>query len=302
MRDIRNREADLSDFKQARGVMDVARQKDVLISQIDALQRSLDATLAQIEATRARVIAMEKTIAGRDPITVLNQVTGRENSAADAMKGRLIDLRIREADVLAKYPEGSSLRAQFLAPIREGIRETEASLARESETRTEVTTGIDSALQSLRTDLDNGWVELYSLVARKDILEPQLAARKAELSAMAATEGRLQSMAGELSFVWDEYRQCWDSLQRAKTSAALDSDRISNVVVVQPATYPAVPIKPNKRLNLMLGLVVGLGAGLGLALLREFMDETLKSERDVEGRLRVPVLASIPAKEFEQCR
>jgi LPS O-antigen subunit length determinant protein (WzzB/FepE family) len=123
-----------------------------------------------------------------------------------------------------------------------------------------------------------------------------------ELSAMAATEGRLQSMAGELSFVWDEYRQCWDSLQRAKTSAALDSDRISNVVVVQPATYPAAPIKPNKRLNLALGLVVGLGAGLGLALLREFMDETLKSERDVEGRLRVPVLASIPAKEFEQCR
>jgi len=109
-------------------------------------------------------------------------------------------------------------------------------------------------------------------------------------------------MDSEISFAWDEYRQCWDSLQRAKTSAALDSDRISNVVVVQPATHPMAPIKPNKALNLLLGLLIGLGGGVALALLREFIDDTLKNERDVEARLRIPVLASISNKEFERCR
>ncbi len=300
--DIRGQEDRLAEFKRVHGVMDIIRQKDVLISQIDGLQRSLDGTLVQMEATRARIVAMEKALEGREPTTEVNRITGRTNYAADAIKERLIDLRIREADVLAKYPEGSTMRGQFLSPIRDGIRQTEAALQRETDTRTEVTTGIDTALQSQRANLDESWVELRTLVARRALFVPQLEERKATLTALTEADGQLQRLQSDLTFAWDEYRQCWDSLQRAKTSAALDSDRISNVVVVQPATHPMMPIKPNRSLNLALGFVFGLAGGIGLALLREFLDDTMKSERDVEGRLHLPVLASISIGEFDQCR
>jgi hypothetical protein len=45
------------------------------------------------------------------------------------------------------------------------------------------------------------------------------------------------------------------------------------------------------------GLAFGLGLGIGLALLLEMRDTTLRSERDVEFFLKLPMLAIVPALE-----
>lgn len=54
-----------------------------------------------------------------------------------------------------------------------------------------------------------------------------------------------------------------------------------------------IPIKPNKLLNIAIGGLIGLMLGVGLALLLEFLDMSIKSERDVEDYLGLPVLGIV---------
>ena len=53
------------------------------------------------------------------------------------------------------------------------------------------------------------------------------------------------------------------------------------------------PIKPKPLLNIAIAMVVGLMAGVGLAFLLEFLDNTVKTEQEVEKLLGLPVLGSI---------
>jgi capsular polysaccharide biosynthesis protein len=53
------------------------------------------------------------------------------------------------------------------------------------------------------------------------------------------------------------------------------------------------PIKPKPLLNVAIAMVVGLMLGVGLAFLLEFLDNTIKTETEVEKLLGLPVLGSI---------
>ena len=66
-----------------------------------------------------------------------------------------------------------------------------------------------------------------------------------------------------------------------------------NVWVIRNAFLPDAPSKPNKKRNLMLGLILGLMGGIGCAFLIEYLDNTVKSEKDLEARYGLTVLGSV---------
>jgi capsular polysaccharide biosynthesis protein len=70
---------------------------------------------------------------------------------------------------------------------------------------------------------------------------------------------------------------------------------VDNVSVLAKAEVgeDTSPIKPKPLLNIAIAMVVGLMAGVGLAFLLEFLDNTVKTEQEVEKLLGLPVLGSI---------
>jgi capsular exopolysaccharide synthesis family protein len=73
--------------------------------------------------------------------------------------------------------------------------------------------------------------------------------------------------------------------QFTKTVADLESVTTGQsspvkVTIVSVPTVPTAPISPKPTRNLALGVVLGLLLGLGLALLRDLLDTTIKSEKD----------------------
>jgi len=89
------------------------------------------------------------------------------------------------------------------------------------------------------------------------------------------------------------YQGLLERLKQAGVSAGL---KASNIRVVDSAVPPARPDKPRIPLNLAFGFLLGLGGGIGLAFLQEHLDNTLKSQADIETFLRVPALAVIPSR------
>lgn len=70
--------------------------------------------------------------------------------------------------------------------------------------------------------------------------------------------------------------------------------KINNMRFVDAADLPFSPIKPRKILTIMLGLVGGLAVALGLAFFVNYLDDSIKSQDDVETYLRLPFLGYIP--------
>jgi polysaccharide biosynthesis transport protein len=78
--------------------------------------------------------------------------------------------------------------------------------------------------------------------------------------------------------------------------AELDANRNASVGrIVEDASLPTRPSRPNHLLNGSLGLFVGLMLGVGVVILREYLGDRIKGSRDLEAHVGAPVLGTIPA-------
>jgi succinoglycan biosynthesis transport protein ExoP len=94
----------------------------------------------------------------------------------------------------------------------------------------------------------------------------------------------------------DTNKQLYDGmLQKLKEAGITAGLRSSNIRVVDPALIPGGPSRPNKTRNIFMGIMVGFLGGIGLALLREYLDNTVKTPDDIETLARLPSLAVVPA-------
>ncbi|MEY8756298.1 YveK family protein [Peribacillus frigoritolerans] len=74
-----------------------------------------------------------------------------------------------------------------------------------------------------------------------------------------------------------------------------DIMNVDNVSILAKAEIKEnpTPVKPNPLMNIAIAVVVGLMAGVGLAFLLEYMDNTIRDEKDIETLLDLPLLGSI---------
>ena len=78
------------------------------------------------------------------------------------------------------------------------------------------------------------------------------------------------------------------------TVPTLQSGSVLRASLVEPALTPTIPIKPRTRLNVLLGFLLGLLLGISLAILREFLDRSIKMPEELEVSAGAPVVGNIP--------
>ena len=83
-------------------------------------------------------------------------------------------------------------------------------------------------------------------------------------------------------------------LNRLKETDLTRGLKTSNVRIIDRAEVPEYPLKPNKKLNLLMGALVGLFAGVGLAFFFEYLDNTIKTPEDLKRYLDLPFLGPVP--------
>ncbi len=93
----------------------------------------------------------------------------------------------------------------------------------------------------------------------------------------------------------DTNRQLYNALlQRYKEVGIAGGVKSSNISIVDRAEVPGGRYSPSLPRNLGFGLTVGCMLGVLLALLLEYLDDTLRTPLDIEKHLHLPVLGIIP--------
>lgn len=195
----------------------------------------------------------------------------RDNSVLQDMEKKRADLAVQYTDAVNQfgpnYPKVLRLQAQ--------MKEVDDQMGRERK-------GIIAQLES----------EFHEAKQHEDLLSRALDQQKAEVNAMSEKMIQYNILKREAEANKSLYDSLQTKLKEAEISSGLKS---SNIRIVDPAMIPSTPARPAKARNITLAFLVGLVGGIGLALLREYLDNTIKTPDDVESLARLPSLAVVPA-------
>lgn len=150
---------------------------------------------------------------------------------------------------------------------------------------------------------------LREIQAQIDLLDRQVAGRLEEERALRAkiadyarrvdaTPMRESEMAA-LSRDYEDTKRLYSSLLQRQQEAnmAADLERMDigdRFRVIEPARMPEKPFSPSRRNFFAFGLMLAAAFSLTLAAVMEYRDSSLRTEDDITGSLRLPVLATIP--------
>ncbi|WP_350345074.1 Wzz/FepE/Etk N-terminal domain-containing protein [Proteinivorax tanatarense] len=69
---------------------------------------------------------------------------------------------------------------------------------------------------------------------------------------------------------------------------------VDNVQILDEAIAPDNPVSPRVRLNMAIAAILGLMASVFIVFLLEYLDNTIKSEKDVQRHLELEVIGTVP--------
>lgn len=159
------------------------------------------------------------------------------------------------------------------------------------QTRTELEKTRNSLSQEIAKEKENLKSERKVLYAREKTLESTLAEFEKEALDTSSKELKYTILQRNV----DTSRNLYDLMvSRIKESNILQTANTSNIRLVETAQMPIGPVSPNKKRNLLLAMVLGVFFGCGLAFFFEYMDQTIRTEEDIQQHFDLPVLSVIP--------
>lgn len=265
---LKRSEAALLAYQESSGLVDTGQQQTVsndrLMQMTDELVRAASqAAEAKLRYDQARLLA--KDIGNIEKITT---VLPNSNIAQIALD--LSEAERQVGELTARVTDQHPMMKEALVSVREAKK----ALKKE----------IDKVVNTLRNE--------YQVADKKmreiDVL---LASERAAIGDATGATLELVGLERDVENNRKLYEALLVRLQETDVTSDLDA---SNIQILDTATPPLAPFKPNKVLIVMLAGIFGLGLGILLAFVREHLDRTLKTLDDIEDKLGLPALGIVP--------
>lgn len=268
--ELKTAEQKLQDFKSKNGLLSLSLQdqNSGLASRIMAFNKKLD-ELQMNRIELAAKISQLQRIKGSDPandpsvLMVGNPILDELKKSYAEQYRKLVELR---AEYLEKHPKIQAQEAVLESVRREIHREaTLALVVNEARYRVVITT--EGEVRRALKKTENEAMNLGQMELEFKRME-RVASQKAKYYEMV--------------------------LARYVESGLAKKLNTNNVQILDRAVAPPDPFSPRIHVNLAIAGALGLVLGLGLVFLLHFMDNTVKTQEDVEQLLGLPYLGLIP--------
>lgn len=169
----------------------------------------------------------------------------------EQLRGKITELRLRRTELTQKFNEGS----EQLQRVEREIAQNEAMVRTAIGTQLAERRAVARAIEQRLARLNNGEVALEVIERDRTVIN-------------------------------QNYQAYAKRREEARVSEALDLRRVSNIALLSAAEQPIEPVSPRKQLIIGLSLPFGLLAGLAIALLLEYLNVTIRDERDLPAAFR----------------
>lgn len=98
----------------------------------------------------------------------------------------------------------------------------------------------------------------------------------------------------------EEARKIANQLALSLKSVSKEAKKADNVQLLDEASLPSSKDSPKIFLNILVALFLGVMISGGLVFIIEYLDNTVKTQQDIEKLLEIPVIGIIPLTEEER--
>lgn len=282
-------EAAMSRYKGQNGIRSFAEEQSLLLAQRNLIeQRQADSALALAQAT-GRVAALRANLSTMQGDVTLSSETQR-SEAADHARKLLLDLRLKERDLAAKFADDNLL----VMDVRTDINRTSQYLKEmEAKPNRAVRSGRSPARDVGESELMRTLADERQASAGTATLQAQRLAVDKRLAELAGNENEMRTLERDRRLAEVNYEAAAKRLRDESAMAELDRKRRSSVSVVQA---PRVPLQANslRPVVLVVGVFLSLCAALLVAFLSALWRDTYLLPEQLQRDLDVPLLAAIP--------
>lgn len=277
----------LARYEAQHHIADISAQTQ---STITALA-TLDAKVGQVEAdsqqARAELASAQAELSAT-PQSIKGSEQVAQNPVLASLQTQLSQTDVQLQTALQQYtdkhPTVIALRNQEAQIKREIAQQQATVIANTNTVPNPVYQQMQQQAAGFSTQIASDEAQLAALRKQQHDLNPELAG----LPAQAATLANLQRQSKSAEDIYSALEQKYNNAQVARDTA------LSDVTITQPATAGSSSVSPNITMNLLLA--IGLGAILSIlgAFVIDYLDSTIKDDRDVEQELALPSLGAIP--------
>ena len=222
-----------------------------------------------------------------------DQVRTRLSQTEDTLQA------LKERAGIASLKEGREALTAEQSKTREALNVAEAELAeKQAVVRQTGETRTKRWKASEQGDKTPGFgkARVAGAEARVDSLKSRLHDIEQRIKELSEVAPQIEDLERKRAMDEANYKYFAASLEKARVDEALDPAKMPNISAVQRPSSPVLNTKPRDKIA--LGLAGGgLALGIALVLLRELvLNRTVSRPSELENRLRIPLMLSIPNK------
>lgn len=279
----------LDDYRQRNRVWSGEEERRQFLAQRGEMAGDLQRTLNSQNELAARMRSLKNQMA-QVPSTVMPEQPTDHYKVVDDAKARLLELQLKEQELLSKYREDS----QFVTTVREEIGRVKTFINEMTASMNQRNKPASNDLYvELSKELVRAETQMNSLDGRRAALETQLAQMDQHMEEMNNSDHELRGLQQAVADGEANLRRIEEARVSQTVGAAAQGIGLS---VIQAPHPPIHPIQPNPRLYFALALPLGLLGGIAAAAMAEALSGSFGTPADVERRLGLPVLAALPLK------
>jgi uncharacterized protein involved in exopolysaccharide biosynthesis len=276
-RQVNELEAAREAVKARLDLTSVGEQRAIVLRQLDQVRTEIEAARAK----RAGAEAQERAMRARLE-TLPDQLPQSEsinpNPLIQIRKDRLTVLEQELARRLAVYDPGS----QPIKNIEGEIAHLRQLLAAEAPTVVgSVTLQANPLKASFVQSIEQTRVLIEGLDSTTRQLQAQATRLEERLREINLAEQQLRALDREHKIAEDSYIVYTKRMEEGRISEELDRRRVANITLLSPPVRPIEPVSPRKLLIMVLSLPIGLALAVTLALVVEYLRETVASPDDL---------------------
>jgi len=285
----------LAQFK-SRYLGQLPGQEETNMNLLMSLSNQLEAVTEGIYRTQQDKTYAEGLLAQQVAAYEATQKGGSNPMALEQQLAMKQDqLVMLEASYTADHPDVIKMKND-IAQLKKKLQESREANKGQPPEKKDKNPALDPpSLQQLRYQIHQYQETISDRTREQQRLQRQIQVYQARVNLSPGVEEQYKKLTRD----YQTALQSYNDLLGKKTQSAIATDlerrqQGEQFRLIDPANLPMKPSYPDRMKFALGGLGGGIGLGFGIALLLEMSDKSLRSDKDVEFYLEMPVLGVLP--------